>query len=88
VNFYSKKDEFPLPRIDDCIDSLGGAKLFCTVDLQAGYWQVEMDPRDREKTAFVTRSGLYEWTVMPFGLCNAPSVFERLMETALRGLQW
>lgn len=88
LNLSSKKDSYPLPRIEDCIHSLGGAKLFCTMDLQAGYWQVEMDPKDREKTAFVTRSGLHEWTVMPFGLCNAPSVFERLMETVLKGLQW
>jgi hypothetical protein len=88
LNELSKKDAYPLPRIDDCIDNLDGAKYFCTLDLQSGYWQVMMDPKDQEKTAFCTRSGLYEFKVMPFGLTNAVATFERLMETVLRGLQW
>ena len=88
LNEITKKDAYPLPRIDDCIDNLDGAKYFCTMDLQSGYWQVMMDPEDQEKTAFCTRSGLYEFKVMPFGLTNAVATFERLMETVLRGLQW
>jgi transposase InsO family protein len=88
LNELTKKDAYPLPRIDDCIDNLDGAQFFCTLDLQAGYWQVLMDPEDQEKTAFCTRSGLYEFRVMPFGLTNAVATFERLMEMVLRGLQW
>ena len=57
------------------------------MDVQSGYWQVEVDPKDRDKTSFCTRSGLYQFNVLPFGLTNAPATFERLMETVLRGLQ-
>jgi hypothetical protein len=67
---------------------MSGAKWFCVLDLCSGYWQVECHPKDRPKTAFVTRRGLYQFQVMPFGLCNAPATFERLMETVLAGLQW
>lgn len=88
LNACTIPDAYPLPRIDESLDSLAGAKWFCTMDLCSGYWQVEMDPVDREKTAFTTRMGLYQFNTMPFGLINAPATFERLMETVLRGLQW
>ena len=88
LNKLTVKDAYPLPRIEDCIDNLEGAKWYCTLDLQSGFWQVELDPRDRPKTAFATRSGLYEFNVLPFGLSNSPATFERLMETVMRGLQW
>ncbi len=58
------------------------------LDMNSGYWQVEVDESDVEKTAFVSRRGLFEFKVMPFGLCNAPATFERLMETVLAGLNW
>jgi len=88
VNSLTTKDAYPLPRIDDSLDALGGSKLFSTLDLTSGYWQVELDDTAKEKSAFVTRSGLWEWQVLPFGLTSAPSTFERLMEVALRGLHW
>ncbi len=88
VNDVTIKDSYPLPRIDDTLDALQGATLFSTLDLASGYWQVEVDPVDKEKTAFVTEGGLYEFNVMPFGLCNAPATFERLMEKVLSGLHW
>lgn len=88
LDAVTRKDAYPLPRIDDTLDSLREAKLFSTLDLASGYWQVELDPQDREKSAFVTHRDLFEFKVMPFGLCNAPSTFQRLMELSLAGLQW
>ena len=88
LNQATKVDAYPLPHIEDSLNTLGGARFFCSLDLASGYWQVEMDAADREKTAFVTQGGLYEFRVMPFGLVNAPGTFERLMERVLRGIAW
>ena len=83
LNRVTKKDVYPLPRIDDILDTPAQAKYFTTLDLSAGYWQVEFDSSSRSKTAFMTHCGLYEFTCMPFGLCNAPSTFQRLIQLVL-----
>lgn len=88
LNSITKKDVYPLPRIDDALDCLHSASYFSSIDLRSGYWQIPMHPADKEKTAFITPDGLYEFNVMPFGLCNAPATFERFMDTILRGLKW
>ena len=88
LNDVTIKDAYPLPLIQESLDHLSGAKWFSTLDLCSGYWQVDVEPSDRPKTAFATRRGLYEFSVMPFGLCNAPATFQRLMESVLRGLQF
>jgi hypothetical protein len=79
---------YPLPRIDDCIDSLNGAISFSSMDLACGYWQIPVKESDKHKTAFTTKSGLFEFNKMPFGITNAPSSFERCMEMVLRNCQW
>ena len=88
VNDVTKKDVHPIPRIDDALDSLTGTKLFSVLDLASGYWQVELDPADKDRTAFATSFGLHQFRVMPFGLTNAPSTFQRLMSLVLSGLCW
>ena len=88
LNSMTEFDAYPLPRIDETLETLGGARFFSTLDLISGYWQVGLTPEARLKSAFCVRGGLFLWNVMPFGLCNAPSTFERLMETVLSGLQW
>ncbi|MDO9013470.1 MAG: RNase H-like domain-containing protein [Polynucleobacter sp.] len=88
LNALTKRDQYPLPRIDDVLESLGNAKYFSTLDLTSGYWQIRVFDEDKEKTAFTTQFGIFEWNVMPFGLCNAPSTFQRYMDVVLSGLKW
>ena len=88
LNNSTKKDAFPLPRIDDSLNSLSGQSWFSTLDLASGYWQVRLSEDAKPKTAFATHSGLFQFAVMPFGLCNAPATFERLMSQVMRGLHW
>lgn len=86
LNTVTHRDAYPLPRIEESLDALGNAKLFSSLDLTAGYFQVAVAERDQEKTAVTTPFGLYQWTRMPFGLCNAPATFQRLMTAVLGDL--
>ena len=89
LNAATIKDAHPLPRIDDLLDALHGAKWFSTLDLKSGYWQVPIAEQDKEKIAFRTSSGqLFEFNQVPFGLCNAPATFSCLMDRVLAGLHW
>ena len=88
VNSKSEMDAFPVPLQSSCLDTLAGSTYFSTIDQRSGYWQIEIAESDRDKTSFVTRSGLWRWKRLPFGLCNAVSLFQRLMDKLLVGLNW
>ena len=83
LNGITLKDRFPLPNMDDLLNELHGDKWFTKLDLKSGYHQMRLSLEDREKTAFTTKYGLFEWTVVPFGLANAPSAFMRTMTKLL-----
>lgn len=84
LNDITVRDAYPLPRIDDILDSLGNAKIFSTLDATSGYHQIPLAEEDIPKTAFQTRSGLYEYVRMPFGLTNAPAAFQRTMDSIFK----
>ena len=88
LNKVTKKEIFPLPIVEQCLDALYGNMWFSKLDATCGYWQVKIKDEDKCKTAFITKYGLYQFTRMSFGLCNAPSTFTRVMNLVLHGLHW
>ena len=88
LNAATVEDAYPLPHIDDSLQLLGCQHWFSTMDLASGYWQVAMSPDASRKAVFVTHAGLFQFRVMPFGLCNAPATFERLMDRVVSGMRW
>ena len=88
LNAVTIKDAYPLPRIADAMDALGGARYFCCMDMKSGFWQVPLDDDAKEKSAFINKCGFFQYKVMPFGMANAPATFQRLMELVLTGLNW
>ena len=88
LNQRTKKDVFPLPSMSECIDSLDKNVWFSKLDANSAYWQIPMHPDSKEKTAFRTRQGLFEFNKLPFGLSNSPSSFSRAMSLVLTGLSW
>ncbi|XP_072182212.1 uncharacterized protein [Diadema setosum] len=86
VNSCTKSDCFPIPRVDDCIDRIGKASYVSKFDLLKGYWQIPLTQRAKEISAFVTSKGLFQYTVMPFGMKNAPATFQRMMNELICGL--
>jgi len=86
LNTATRKNAYPLPRTDMCLDVMSGARWFSTFDLRSSYYQVAMKEEDSDKTAFICREGQFKFKTMPFGLCNAGATFQRLMDMVMSGL--
>ncbi|XP_041439585.1 uncharacterized protein LOC121400486 [Xenopus laevis] len=87
LNDVTTTDAYPMPRVDELLDRLVNAKYLTTLDLSRGYWQIPLAPSAQEKSAFITPFGLFQFTVMPFGMKNAPATFQRLVNRLLDGMQ-
>lgn len=87
LNRKTRVEKHPVPRLEEIIDRMAGAKVFSTIDLKAGYHQIRVDPRDTHKTAFQFERGKYEFLRMPFGLRNAPTTFQKVMDEFLLGME-
>ncbi len=86
LNAQTRWNSFPMPLVEDVIDQLGSSAWFTALDLQFGFWQIRMAPEDVKKTALITKTRLYDWIVMPFGLKNAASTFTRTMSKVFKEL--
>ncbi|KAG6933137.1 hypothetical protein G0U57_019935 [Chelydra serpentina] len=86
LNAVTCPDNYPMPRTDELLEKLGRAQFISTLDLTKGYWQVPLDESAKERSAFTTHVGLYEFNVLPFGLRNAPATFQKLVDSLLAGL--
>jgi len=87
LNLMTVKDAYPIPRMDECIDSLGDARVFSTLDCNAGHWQIPVAEEDKHLTAFTCHSGTWQCVRLPFGLSNAPATFQRAMDMILAGVK-
>jgi Reverse transcriptase (RNA-dependent DNA polymerase) len=88
LNSINIPDTYPLPRMDECIDSLGDAAVFNTLDCNSGYWQIPVHPEDRDMTTFTSHYGISRFLRLPFGLRNAPAPFHRAIDIILSGFKW
>ena len=88
LNAITTIPAYPMPRVDSCLDCLGNSAWYTTMDLRAAFWQVKQSQKDAPKTAFVTRTGCYQFTRLPFGLSGSPGLFQRLADLIFSGLTW
>ena len=88
LNSITIRDSYPMPRMDECIDSLGSATVFSTLDCNSGYWQLPVATKDQDKTTFTCHAGSYKFLRLPFGLRNAPATFQRAMDILLSKVRW